>query len=170
MKRFFSILTIAIAMLAVASCNFSEIDEMGARGIDINPVKLEQGMTFAAYPYVGTSYENTAEIVSFSGSRVSVGFGEPELQKDRVYGDWSLDKTGKKIIISDLAFYDQMTGKRYKLLEAELGKRSDGLYVLYMGYDKGYGQVEYDPAFVYVEYVALQPTVSPWQPETITVM
>lgn len=170
MKRFFTIMTIAAAMLAAASCDLSEIDELGARGMSVNAAKLECGMTFAAYPYVGTSYENTAEIVTFAGDRVSVGFGSENMQEDRVFGDWTVDKTGKKIIISDLAFYDKMTGKRYKLTEAELGKRSDGLYVLYMAYDKGYGKSEYDPAFVYVQSVGIRPVVDPWVPATITVL
>lgn len=170
MKKFFSILIIAIAVLAVASCNLSEIDEMGVRGLDVNAAKLEQGMTFATYPYAGTSYENTAEIVTFEGDRVSVGFGTASMQMDRAYGDWAVDKTGKKIIIENLAFYDKMSGRRYELLEAEIGKRSDGLYVLYLAYDTGSGKPHYDPAFVYVQYVTLQPEVSPWDNQTITIM
>ena len=170
MKKFIAILSLALVVLSAVSCDLSYVDELDYHALDVTKVGLEQGRMFASYPYVGTTYENMAEIVTFSGNRVSVGFGDAELQKDRIYGDWHVDASGKKILFDDLAIYDQMTGKRYKLLEAEIGKRSDGLYVLHVGYDKGYGQAEYDPAFVYVEFVTMQPTVSPWSPEVITVM
>lgn len=151
MKKIFTLLFIAAAMLAATSCEWT----IGDSKFQTEPVTVSASMltgkTFAQQPYGGTSWgDTTYEIVKFEEGRVVLALGSLDDYRVRYSGTWSVAADGKTIIIDGLQIFDHMSGNRYFITEAQVGAMKSGRLSLFLAYNVD-GDTVYDPAFVYEE-------------------
>lgn len=151
MKKIFTLLFIAAAMLAATSCEWS----IGDNKFETDPVTVSASMltgkTFAQQPYGGTSWgDETYEIVKFEEGRVVLALGSLDDYGVRSSGTWSVAPDGKTIAIDGLHIFDHMSGNRYDITEGQVGAMKSGRLVLYLAFDNG-EEVIYDPIFIYSE-------------------
>lgn len=151
MKKIFILLTIAAAMLAATSCEWT----IGDSKFETDPVTVSvemlAGKTFAQQPYAGTEWgDATYEVIRFDQGTVIMGLGSLEDPKIRYTGTWSVSPDGKTIYISGLKIFDHMSGKSYNIVEGAIGAMKSGRLALYLAFDDGTETV-YDPMFAYSE-------------------